>query len=243
MPRTDVKPFKKPPEVPAKPDILRKPAVPPRNFVKVRGRLDKSHSTPAYDTSQEDKPPEKLRETARTPEILITEVSDTDINLECKYNEIDHPYTQIEYHDLPQESTPVVETINSALEIKENDEIRTYKSTIDDVQKIRPKMIDKPSKNDIKPEPPPRSVYMQDKKFEPKSMSTPISKTSGVEFPNVENRTLEVKTDTKISPTNSVVRAMIYSNKSRSGKKKSALLASKYKVFTIVFIIKLKCLF
>lgn len=46
MPRTQTK---KPPEVPQKPDV-KKPVVPPRSATtKLRGRLDKSHSTPAYD--------------------------------------------------------------------------------------------------------------------------------------------------------------------------------------------------
>ncbi|XP_044742809.1 uncharacterized protein LOC123305220 [Chrysoperla carnea] len=46
--------FRKPPEIPPKPSTLKKPAVPPRNFDRIaqlRGRLDKSHSTPAYDLS------------------------------------------------------------------------------------------------------------------------------------------------------------------------------------------------
>lgn len=50
-PRSQVK---KPPDVPLKPNG-KKPIVPPRNLNnKMRGRLDKSHSTPAYDLGEED---------------------------------------------------------------------------------------------------------------------------------------------------------------------------------------------
>ncbi|CAG9825672.1 unnamed protein product [Phaedon cochleariae] len=47
--------FKKPPEIPQKPEGGKiRPAVPPRSATtKLRGRLDKSHSTPAYDLSED----------------------------------------------------------------------------------------------------------------------------------------------------------------------------------------------
>lgn len=49
-------------EVPQRPDTHKKPAVPARSLnTKLRGRLDKSHSTPAYDLTPEDNlPVEKL---------------------------------------------------------------------------------------------------------------------------------------------------------------------------------------
>lgn len=49
-------------EVPQRPDTHKKPAVPARSSnTKLRGRLDKSHSTPAYDlTPEENLPVEKL---------------------------------------------------------------------------------------------------------------------------------------------------------------------------------------
>lgn len=51
LPRTQIK---KSPEVPPKPEGKVKPAVPPRSATtKLRGKLDKSHSTPAYDLSEE----------------------------------------------------------------------------------------------------------------------------------------------------------------------------------------------
>lgn len=54
FPRTGVK---KPQDVPQRPDTHKKPAVPARSATtKLRGRLDKSHSTPAYDLTPEDNP-------------------------------------------------------------------------------------------------------------------------------------------------------------------------------------------
>lgn len=42
-------------DLPERPDAHKKPAVPARNpNTKLRGRLDKSHSTPAYDLTPED---------------------------------------------------------------------------------------------------------------------------------------------------------------------------------------------
>ena len=54
--------IKKPPDVPQKPDSSKRPVVPPRSIsTKIRGRLDKSHSTPAYDlTGEEGSPVEKF---------------------------------------------------------------------------------------------------------------------------------------------------------------------------------------
>lgn len=54
FPRTTVK---KSQDVPQRPDTHKKPAVPARSATtKLRGRLDKSHSTPAYDLTPEDSP-------------------------------------------------------------------------------------------------------------------------------------------------------------------------------------------
>lgn len=229
----ETKIFKKPPEVPAKPDILRKPAVPPRNFTTkiTRGRLDKSHSTPAYDTTQQD---EKIEfpTVCPTPEILVT-APDVSGPPSLDLSAIDHPYTQIEYHTLGGE-TPVVETINSALgSFKESSDAYASKSDLDrkhDAPKVEPgygKVSESP------PEPPPRTIYPEASKkgFDPKAVSTPISKTP-MDFPSIDSHkavseVTKSNSETKISPTNSVVRAMMYSNKSKAGKKKSALLASK----------------
>lgn len=74
------------------------------------------------------------------------------------------------------------------------------------------------------------------KHFEPKSVSTPISKYEKHTFSeadiNAAKTSINIDTskntnETKISPTNSIVRAMIYSNKTKGGaKKKHSLIAS-----------------
>lgn len=67
-------------------------------------------------------------------------------------------------------------------------------------------------------------------KFEPKQVSTPVGK----HFPDTELPSKSSQVDSsksgseKVSPTNSIVRAMIYSSKSKAVKKKNSLLASKY---------------
>lgn len=148
--------------------------------------------------------------------------------------------------------SPVVETINTALhdirnsytEIKDDEEHKNDDTLPKNEQKYSMKLSDTP------PEPPPRTIYScttttdtpgKIKHFEPKSVSTPVSKTATMEFPppvveliKVDKGASEVvviKTEAKVSPTNSVVRAMMSRNK--SGKKKNTLLAS---MFTLLFI-------
>ncbi|KAK9870665.1 hypothetical protein WA026_008227 [Henosepilachna vigintioctopunctata] len=71
------------------------------------------------------------------------------------------------------------------------------------------------------------------KQFEPKNVSTPIAK-SRIELPDNEppfyknSSMLEINKSDKVSPTNSIVRAMIYSNKGRP--KKKNLVAKRRKV-------------
>ncbi|XP_060516788.1 uncharacterized protein LOC132696152 [Cylas formicarius] len=61
---------KKPPDVPEKPD--KRPAVPPRSATtKLRGKLDKSHSTPAYDLTDEE--PTHMENAPVTPKPLLLE--------------------------------------------------------------------------------------------------------------------------------------------------------------------------
>ncbi|XP_030757518.1 LOW QUALITY PROTEIN: uncharacterized protein LOC115883312 [Sitophilus oryzae] len=68
MPRIQVR---KPPEIPTKPES-KKPLVPPRSSTtKLRGRLDKSHSTPAYDLTDEE-PPQQVE----NPHIKIEKLPD-----------------------------------------------------------------------------------------------------------------------------------------------------------------------
>lgn len=59
----------KKPDLPERPDTHKKPAVPARNpNTKLRGRLDKSHSTPAYDLTpeQESNVEKQIVETKQT---------------------------------------------------------------------------------------------------------------------------------------------------------------------------------
>ncbi|XP_050502012.1 uncharacterized protein LOC114337798 isoform X1 [Diabrotica virgifera virgifera] len=86
VPRTQIK---KSPEVPPKPEGKVKPAVPPRSATtKLRGKLDKSHSTPAYDLSEEpevppmnplEKPKEVTKEIIREIKIVkeVKEIRET----------------------------------------------------------------------------------------------------------------------------------------------------------------------
>lgn len=76
LPRAQIK---KPPEVPQKPEGKVKPVVPPRSATtKLRGRLDKSHSTPAYDLTEDDSDKmetlpvlEKTKPVEKPPDIIL----------------------------------------------------------------------------------------------------------------------------------------------------------------------------
>lgn len=59
------------------------------------------------------------------------------------------------------------------------------------------------------------ALHKDTSKFQPKLSSTPKSKES-------------LADNDKISPTNSIVRAMIYSNKNKAVKKKNSITASRY---------------
>lgn len=218
---SDTKVIKKPPEIPAKPDILKKPAVPPRSFTTriTRGRLDKSHSTPAYDTTQETVD----IEISRTPEILITapEVSEA-ANTKQETN------NEVRFNTWEKTSTSNKEIVQKEYETK----VTTIETT-SVVETVNPVFSDIRQMTDTPPEPPPRTVYGESpgkiKHFEPKSISTPINKTPMMDFPTVDTHktVAEVSkssSESKVSPTNSVVRAMMSKNK--SGKKKNSLIAS-----------------
>lgn len=87
---------------------------------------------------------------------------------------------------------------------------------------------------------PPKSEQFSEnnmKSFEPKVASTPTAKYEKMDFGESEANAIKSSSiidankvgESKISPTNSVVRAMIYTNKNKSGnKKKNTLVASKY---------------
>lgn len=76
----------------------------------------------------------------------------------------------------------------------------------------------------IKPPDSPVVYKDNNSKFQPKLSSTPKSK---------EN----LADNEKISPTNSIVRAMIYSNKNKAIKKKNTISASKFVYFAIYIFI------
>lgn len=274
---------KKPPEVPQKPEgkpVKIKPAVPPRSSTtKLRGRLDKSHSTPAYDLSEEPL------------EALPIETKPIQ-NLEDSLNEI---------------GIPIVETINPKLpdlvqvkpEVPENEPIMLeVKNVLQEIVKevipdINPVITEVYHTVDVPPKPPPRnlvdlpkpaypadspkphlitpkttenntgskqffeypevktgsqvslayettetyslsSAYLEEKPptkaFEPKLASTPISKSKidldmeSLVYKAIPSYELQKSVvDKKVSPTNSIVKAMI---KGKTGKKKNSLIAS-----------------
>lgn len=71
---------------------------------------------------------------------------------------------------------------------------------------------------------------IQAKYFEPKMASTPKIKPESSEYEGHKSiPSFDVQknlSESKISPTNSIVRAMIYSNKNKAGKKKNTITAS-----------------
>ncbi|EFA03078.1 uncharacterized protein cnk [Tribolium castaneum] len=272
FPRSQIK---KPPDVPQKPDQSKKPVVPPRSVTtKVRGRLDKSHSTPAYDlTGDENSPVEKFvvkKVQTEVVEHVTSTVSESEPFSEMKY-ELGIPI--VDAISLPLTQTvPVVEEIKITLtektEIKQGiDEDlppkpppRTF-GVVDFNKPAYP--IDSPKPNiseklkgdlaakstvfeylDTKhtystevttvskpPESPAllkESNKLQNKFFEPKTASTPKKSDFGESVPSFE--VPKNMSESKISPTNSIVRAMIYSNKNKAGKKKNTITAKRRRV-------------
>ncbi|KAI4464624.1 connector enchancer of kinase suppressor of ras [Holotrichia oblita] len=69
-----------------------------------------------------------------------------------------------------------------------------------------------------------------DVKFVSTSMGKVLKSESETEVPKITTSTPKNLSMSKVSPTNSIVRAMMYSNKSRNGKKKNTLTAKKRKV-------------
>ncbi|KAJ8920841.1 hypothetical protein NQ315_015633 [Exocentrus adspersus] len=289
LPRAQVK---KPPEVPQKPEAKTKPAVPPRSATtKLRGRLDKSHSTPAYDLTEDDsdkvealpvveisKATEKPGDTSETP------VKDFDSFLTEATLEL---------------GIPVVEAVNSTLVENRSEEVipvKQVESTEDVTDKeVPPKPpprnfieIPKPAYPADSPKPtnlveltknnptPSKPVFefpdtkksehvrqssihsidlsqptsknadqakpncedkLPPKYFEPKLVSTPVSK-SKTEFSDADTISYKAAPsyeiqkgtgDNKVSPTNSIVKAMI-SSKAKSAKKKNTLTAKRRRV-------------
>ncbi|XP_044267654.1 uncharacterized protein LOC123013286 [Tribolium madens] len=241
FPRSQIK---KPPDVPQKPDSSKKPVVPPRV---IRGRLDKSHSTPAYDlTGDENSPVEKFlveKTQVEVVEQVTTTVSESEPFSEMKY-ELGIPIVDTI-------SLPLVEEIKITLTEKTNE--------IDDDLPPKPPPrtfgvvdLNKPAYPIDSPKPNiseklkgdlvlkstvfefPETKPPQNKYFEPKTASTPkkseFSETEAVVHKSVPSFELQKMSESKISPTNSIVRVMIYSNKNKAGKKKNTITAKRRRV-------------
>lgn len=290
LPRAQIK---KPPEVPQKPEGKVKPVVPPRSATtKLRGRLDKSHSTPAYDLTEEDgdkietlpilekikpieKPPDVVPEAVKEPEpTLFTEatfelgipVVET-VNLplvesnaeETVIPKIIEPSEEIIHKDVPPKPPPrnFIEIPKPAypadspkptnlVELTKSSTITSSKPIFEFPEPKRAEHVRQSSIHSIDLSHPTSKPIEQvkanhddklpPKYFEPKLVSTPVSK-SKLDFNETESTTYKATpsyeiqksaSDNKVSPTNSIVKAMI-SSKTKSSKKKNTLTASKYK--------------
>ncbi|KAK4879133.1 hypothetical protein RN001_007279 [Aquatica leii] len=252
----------KPPELPQKPDLSRKPVVPPKNIKnKPRGHLNKSHSTPAYDQSCDsvpakipDKPPAIIN--ANKPivyELGIPIVDDAETNLTSSdiYGPKHHAENLegfVHYQHIPPKPPPRSITLTDATRTPSKQTIpeEHQKTTLSESKSIDVIVSSKV----LESSPPPNQSVesktnikhlgsVENINFEPKNISTPISKSYKMEFPEVDFsysknssnlETLKMASDTKISPTNSIVRAMMYSSKSKSVKKKNSIVARRRKV-------------
>lgn len=265
----------KPPDIPQKPDNAKKsdvkrPTIPPRN-VQNRGKLDKSHSTPAYDLISEndgikidgDNLPLK-HEYVEIPNeptgqelIAIIQEEKKEVppkppprtctldNYKPRYPaESPKPKNIAESPKLKMadstkvkvlESSPkgkTIEQVNKAIKSLDNSDSHT---NVTDV-KLSTSTDTKSTKTteSLCTAKPQEKFYdncgEQNKKFDPKSISTPINNKLKTESDTIDTTIIKnvSETTTKVSPTNSVVRAMIGSNKSKSVKKKNSLLASKF---------------
>lgn len=254
---------KKPPEVPQKPDNIKKPQVPPRAVTtKLRGRLDKSHSTPAYDLGEENTAfvVDKVKIVEKLPDLIpdVQEIAQKEI-----------PFTETNY----ELGIPLVNNSQNHVPIL----VDEYKD--DDVVDVPPKPpprtfgveISKPAypadspkpanlleltKNqtnirndtnnrqvfdfsDVKIQEKPIDVVKDEKMpkfFEPKVASTPTTKAK-MDFSDVEsykttptiNTLYEMQkstSDTKVSPTNSIVKGLMAGK--NKAKKKNSLINSEY---------------
>lgn len=90
---------------------------------------------------------------------------------------------------------------------------------------------------------PPKSEHVTEnsmRSFEPKMASTPTSKNEKMDFGESETNAVKSASviennkavaESKVSPTNSVVRAMIYTNKNKGGSKKKNTLVASMRLF------------
>ncbi|XP_018336617.1 uncharacterized protein LOC108745062 isoform X2 [Agrilus planipennis] len=278
--------LEKPPDVQKK-DWVKKPAVPPRNISnKVRGTLNKSHSTPAYDLTEESPQTTKSVVEPKLPD--ITEKNeDKPGKRESFYDVSGLSNTNIKY----ELGIPLIEPKNIEITPGKLDE-----SSAETSPEVKHEI-----KKDVPPKPPPRSSattltykprypdpiapkprklsdnaddknctldkmnkdyemhgalksnhqnYLNSQQFFhtqeiPKIEIDPPQKTSltsevSVPFSKITETSPVIKIDThktdthkshdtKVSPTNSVVRAF-YSSKHKANKKKNSLVAKRRKV-------------
>lgn len=240
---------KKPPEVPQKPDTIKKPLekpqVPPRSATtKIRGRLDKSHSTPAYDLTGEEKPQfiidkgkvaEKLPDlipdvqkvipfTETVYELGIPLVSPIEI---CKEDDVPPkppPRTfgvEISKPAYPADS-PKPANLVELTKCQTNNRVEVVPKQVFDFSdaKIQEKLIET-----VKEEKTPKF-------FEPKVASTPTTKTK-MDFSDTESykpsptitsmyEMQKSTSDSKVSPTNSIVKGLM-TGKNKTKKKNSLI--------------------
>ncbi|KAG5898199.1 hypothetical protein JTB14_005579 [Gonioctena quinquepunctata] len=278
LPRVQIK---KPPEVPLKPEGKVKPAVPPRSATtKLRGKLDKSHSTPAYDLTEEpdDKPgtlpviplAEKPIELFLDPEIISQELNSsrveaTNIPVIQKIDGVkleepivvvvkpEEPTAEIRIIDVPPKPPPryildIPKPVYPVGSPKPPSLVETPKPGPRVEASVSQPVFEFP---DSKPtEPPPADTAMSEpmilknvpddklfpQHFEPKMVSTPLTKSRlDIEAELAMHKAIpsyEIQKGTnesKVSPTNSIVKAMI-SSKCKSGKKKNTLTAKRRRV-------------
>lgn len=145
---------RKPPDVPSKPEgkpLKIKPAVPPRSATtKLRGRLDKSHSTPAYDLSEE--PLEALEIDTKSIQTLDNSLNEIGIPIMETINPILPDLVQV----LP-EPPAVLEPPQESLEAK-NFALEPTESAMEPPKPVTVEIISEPpDHDDLPPKPPPRN--------------------------------------------------------------------------------------
>ncbi|KAJ8946682.1 hypothetical protein NQ318_019997 [Aromia moschata] len=270
---------KKPPEVPQKPEGKVKPVVPPRSATtKLRGRLDKSHSTPAYDLTEDEnektenilvlekiKSPEKLPdvipEIIKEPEISPFTENPLKLGIPLKpIPKIVEPLEEIKNKDVPPKPPPrnfievskpaypsdspkptnLVELSKSSTvpsksifefpDPKKSEHVRQSSIHSIDMSQGSNKVTEQQTISGHDDKLPPKF-------FDPKLVSTPIVK-SKMDFSEADTLAYKITpsyeiqkstSETKISPTNSIVKAMI-SSKTKSAKKKNTLTAKRRRV-------------
>lgn len=206
-PRTMVK---KPPEITIKPDDKpqkTKPAVPPRSATtKLRGRLDKSHSTPAYDLTEEPlevfpimetKPIQPLDDSLNELGIPVVEAINPRLPdlVQIKHEvsvPMENKLTIMETKSIIQENSVVVgetmtDTSSNNSEISElKREVHNVFDMIPDVTKpsVTPEVLETA---DVPPKPPPRNFIDLPKPIYPADSPKPQLNTPKSTSENVNS--------------------------------------------------------